>query len=33
VPVITDFKAFYRGGKVNKRLYDAQIELVDNEVN
>lgn len=33
VPVITDFKAFYRDGKVNKKLYDAQIELVDNEVN
>lgn len=33
VPVITDFKAFYRNGKVNKKLYDAQIELVDNEMN
>lgn len=33
VPVITDFKDFYKNGKINKKLYDAQIELVDNEVN
>ncbi len=29
VPTITDYKAFYHNGKINVKLYDAQIELVD----
>lgn len=29
VPVITDYKWFYKDGKVNESLYDTQIELVD----
>nr|MDD3719886.1 glycosyltransferase [Candidatus Gracilibacteria bacterium] len=33
IPVITDFKGFYNNGKVNKKLYDAQIELVDDSIN
>lgn len=33
IPVITDFKHFYKNGKVNARLYDAQIELVDHKKN
>lgn len=34
VPVITDYKGFAKKwGKVNKKKYDAQIELVDNKVN
>ena len=33
VPVITDFKRFYRNGKVIEHIYDAQIELVDHEIN
>ncbi len=33
VPVITDYKEFYRDGRVHAEIYDAQIELVDHEVN
>lgn len=33
VPVMTDFKEFYRNGKVIESIYDAQIELVDHEIN
>ncbi len=33
VPVMTDFKDFYREWSINKKLYDAQIELVDNKIN
>jgi glycosyltransferase involved in cell wall biosynthesis len=32
VPVITDFKHFYRNGKVHEAIYDAQTELVDHGV-
>ncbi len=33
IPVITDFKWFYKKWKVNPKLYDAQIELVDYNIN
>lgn len=33
VPVFTDFKWFYNNWKVNVKLYDAQIELVDDWIN
>lgn len=33
IPVITDFKWFYKNWQVNKKLYDAQIELVDDWIN
>jgi len=32
VPVMTDYKAFFRNGKVNPVIYDAQIELVDHQI-
>lgn len=32
VPTITDVKDFYRHGKVDESLYDAQIELVDDGI-
>ncbi|NDK08117.1 glycosyltransferase [Candidatus Gracilibacteria bacterium] len=33
IPVFSDYKIFYNNGKVKKNLYDAQIELVDNNIN
>ena len=33
VPVLTDYKHFYKNGRIRKKLYDAQIELVDNYKN
>lgn len=33
IPVFSDFKNFYNNWKIKKNLYDAQIELVDNDIN